>query len=244
MNLVLFDIDGTLMRSGGAGRASMARAVGALYGRPEAFDGLSFAGAVDPAIVSAALRRAGVEPSPRRIGRVRATYAAELARAMPEAVASGAALACPGVREAIPALQARAELGLLTGNWSVGARIKLQAIDLWAPFASGVLACGDDADDRDALLPLAVRRARRRGARPQRVVLIGDTPSDVAAARAGAAALGPRGPRVWAVAVSTGFATRESLVEAAPDLLLDNLFEQLDQVLALLEPSTSPGRGS
>lgn len=234
MNLVLFDIDGTLMRSGGAGRASMARALERLHGLSDAFEGLSFAGAVDPAIVAEALRRGGVEPTPRRLGRVRSAYAAELALAMPQAVAAGLAEPCPGVREAVAALVGRAALGLLTGNWSVGARIKLDAIDLWAPFSASVMACGDDADRRDALVPIAVRRARRRGLRPERVLLIGDTPFDVAAARAGARTLGPSGPPVHAVAVTTGFATRESLVDSSPDLLIDNLYDQLDEVLALL----------
>lgn len=234
MSLVLFDIDGTLLRSGGAGRAAMVEAMDALYGRPDAFDGVSFAGAVDPGIVSEALARVGVAPTPRELGRVRARYQRLLARAMPRAVAEGRATLCPGVREAVAGVGARASIGLMTGNWTTGARIKLEAAGLWEPFASTPGAFGDDAAERDSLLPYAWRRARRRGLAPRRVLVIGDTPADVSAARAGARALGPRGPEVLAVAVCTGFATREALVASAPDLLLEDLAAGLEAVLALL----------
>ncbi len=236
MNLVLFDIDGTLLRTGGAGRAAMVEAMRALHGRPDAFDDLSFAGAVDPAIVSVALRRAGVEPTPRRLSRLRSRYVQALEGEMARAVREGRSVLCPGVREAVSALEGRAQVGLMTGNWSAGARVKLERMDLWAPFAGQPGAYGDDAPDRDALMPFAWRRALRRGRAPRRVVLVGDTPSDVSAARAGARLLGPRGVEVVAVAVATGFAPREDLVASRPDLLLDNLADGLDALLGTLRP--------
>lgn len=234
MNLVLFDIDGTLLKSDGAGRRAMAAAMGALFRRADAFDGLSFAGAVDPAIVSVALRNAGLEPTPRRVGRVRSTYARILARDLPRVVAEGRAALCPGVREAVEAVRARARIGLMTGNWRRGAAIKLGALGLWEPFARAPGGFGDDAHERGELMPHAWRRALRLGDRPRRVVVIGDTPNDVEAARVGAARLGRRVGEVLAVAVNTGFATREALVESRPDLLLEDLESGLGSLLALL----------
>ncbi len=237
MNLVLFDIDGTLLRTEGAGRAAMVESMTTLYGRPDAFDGVSFAGGMDPDLVGGALRRVGVEPTPRRVGRVRAVYLEALKRRVAIAAAEGRANLCPGVREAVEAVSARARIGLMTGNWIAGARIKLEATRIWEPFAGGPGAYGDDAHDRDHLMPFAWRRAVRRGPAPKRIVLIGDTPNDVAAARAGQRLLASRGAHVVAVAVATGFASRESLVASQPDILLDNLASGLGALLAALEPA-------
>ena len=95
-------------------------------------------------------------------------------------------------------------------------------------------AFGDDANVRDALLPFAVARATRRRQPPRRVIVIGDTPADVSAARAGAAATGLP---VSAVAVGTGFATWQSLEESRPDLLLPDLAQGMDALLALIAAS-------
>ena len=80
VDLVLFDIDGTLLNSGGGGRAAMIAAASELFGCPQLFDNLSFAGAVDSGIVAHALACAGIPPTPRRMGRMRATYARRLTR--------------------------------------------------------------------------------------------------------------------------------------------------------------------
>jgi phosphoglycolate phosphatase-like HAD superfamily hydrolase len=113
-------------------------------------------------------------------------------------------------------------VGLLTGNWREGARLKLSAINLWW---EGPSAFGDDAVDRNHLVPVARRRAVEQGHPVRRVVVIGDTPKDVECARAGGAI---------AVAVKTGFATVESLEQSQPDLLLSDLDQGLDALLALL----------
>ena len=96
------------------------------------------------------------------------------------------------------------------------------AIDLWW---EGPSAFGDDAVDRNHLVPVARRRAQEWGYQPRRVVVIGDTPKDVECARAGDAI---------AVAVKTGFATVESLEQSRPDLLLADLESGLDALLELL----------
>lgn len=221
--LVLFDIDGTLLKTGGAGREAMVVAMDRLFGRPDAFDGVSFAGAVDPGIVGEALDRIGQVATPAVISTFRRAYFSALRRSLARAGAEGRTSLCPGVREAVEALRGRATLGLMTGNWRRSAAQKLDAVSLGEPFSGAVGAFGDDAAVRDALLPFAVRRATRRGPRPGVVIVIGDTPADVGAARAGAAALGRHGPEVIAVAVNTGFSTREALVRSEPDLLLEDL---------------------
>ena len=93
VDLVLFDIDGTLLNSGGRGRAAMVAAASSLFHRPGMFDDLSFAGAVDSGIVARAMFMAGINPTPRRMGRMRATYARRLRR---DLFANPGAL-CPGV---------------------------------------------------------------------------------------------------------------------------------------------------
>ena len=229
VDLVLFDIDGTLLNSGGRGRAAMIASASALFGRPDLFDELSFAGAVDSGIVARAMYSAGIAPTPRRMGRMRATYARRLRR---DLYANPGAL-CPGVPQVVEATRRSAKVGLLTGNWPEGARIKLAAHGIGDDFAGCVGAYGDDAVDRNLLVPFAVRRARRRWGEIRRVVVIGDTPADVACARAGAVSMGSAGPEVVAVAVETGFSTPDQLRDAGPDLQLPDLASGLEALLQL-----------
>ena len=230
VDLVLFDIDGTLLNSGGCGRAAMASAAADLFGRPGLFDDLSFAGAVDSGIVAKALLASGLPPTPRRMGRMRSTYSRRLRRAL---FAKPGSL-CAGVPDVVRQTKRLAKVGLLTGNWPEGARIKLAAHGLGDQFEGCVGAYGDDAPDRNHLVPFAVKRARRRWGEIRRVVVIGDTPADVACARAGAALLGPDGPDVLAVAVETGFSTPAQLRDACPDLQLTDLASGLQELLDLI----------
>jgi phosphoglycolate phosphatase-like HAD superfamily hydrolase len=110
-----------------------------------------------------------------------------------------------------------ATVALLTGNMTEMARIKLARFGLETRFA--FWACGEEAEDRNALARLAVARARERyGVPPARCVVIGDTEHDIECARAAGA---------WAVAVATGGTPREVLARHAPDLLLENLADSL-----------------
>lgn len=219
--LILWDIDGTLLSTGGAGRAALDEAFEALHGVPEAFSAVEFGGRTDFGIVRQAYRLHGL-PHPEDGGA--ALLRAYLPR-LRERLRLGRARICvhPGVHQVLDAAQERAINGLLTGNWAEGARHKLEAVGLWERFAFG--AFGDDAEDRNRLVPVALRRARERGLDPQRVVVVGDTPHDVACARAGGAV---------AVAVATGWSSREELVDAEPDLLLDDLETGREALLALL----------
>ena len=228
MTLILFDIDGTLLRTNGAGREAMSVTAGELFSRPDMFDSVSFAGAVDSGIVAMAMGRCGIVPTGRRMGRMRSTYERRLRRKLN----ASPGVLCPGVPEVIHAIGDRAKVGLLTGNWEGGARIKLDTHGLGPLFAGCVGAYGSDAAVRNDLVPIAYRRAMRRWGRLGRVIVVGDTPADVACARAGAEALD--GVDVLAVAVQTGFCSIGDLEQSRPDVLLTDLEQGLDDFLALL----------
>jgi phosphoglycolate phosphatase-like HAD superfamily hydrolase len=125
--LLLFDIDGTLVLTGGAGKRSMDRAFEEVFGVPEAFAEVSMAGRTDRWLVETALDRHGVTATPERLDAFRARYLALLDAAIGEP-GSGRRGVMPGVAEALTALRARddAHLALLTGNYAGGARITLR----------------------------------------------------------------------------------------------------------------------
>ena len=135
---------------------------------------------------------------------------------------------------AIDAVSAHAKVGLLTGNWPEGAQTKLEVYRLWPYFEGCVGAYGCDGMHRNDLVPVAVRRGCRRWGRVDRAVLVGDTPADIAAAKAGHRALASSGTEVLSVAVNTGFSTPEDLKAAEPDVLIDDLEQGLDALLAVL----------
>jgi phosphoglycolate phosphatase len=212
--IVLFDVDGTLIRSGGAGVRGMNAAFERLYGVRAALDGVSLAGRTDRAIVGDVFRRIGIEPTDSEVARVRDAYVADLRVEIKRAVADPAGV-LPGVTAVLDAMATlpHAQVGLLTGNFEPGAAVKLGHVDLWERFGFG--AFGDDHVDRRALVPVALDRARRAGhatPRPDRVVVIGDTPLDVDCAKA-------HGAR--AVAVATGPFDRAALAAAGADLVVD-----------------------
>jgi phosphoglycolate phosphatase-like HAD superfamily hydrolase len=199
----LFDIDGTLITTGGAGRRAMERAFGVVHGRPDAM-GFPMDGMTDRLIVRRALTHIAAEASEAAIDRVLDAYVDVLR----EEVA-----ACPadryrvhaGMREAIDGARARgAAVGLGTGNIREGARVKLTRVGLGDAFRFGGFGC--DAEDRVTLIRIGAERGAAALGAPLddcRVVVIGDTPKDVAAAQAiGAECVG----------VGTGHYTPEALM--------------------------------
>jgi phosphoglycolate phosphatase len=232
-DLVLFDIDGTLLRTRGAGRAALEEAFFALAGWERATEGVAVAGSTDSAIVRDVAARfmppppsgtagASVGPLdlPFTIPALQERYLEALRRRIAE---PGRIEACVGAAAAVAAVGARAHVALLTGNWEAGAEVKLGAVGLGGCFRFG--AFGDDAADRNALVPIACARAAARGLRWRRVVVIGDTPADVACARAAGAV---------AVAVETGHATPDVLAAAGADLQLADLSRGLPWLLGLV----------
>ena len=205
--ILLFDIDGTLLSAGGAGRRAVVRIFGDRFARPEVFDDVRFHGMTDRAIIRAGLECLHLPADEDAIDALCAAYLAALAIEIPR---SEGFRVLPGVAALLEGLAGRAQLavGLGTGNLREGARIKLEHAGLFHHFAFGGFGC--DAEDRAALLSVGAQRgARHLGMAPDacRLVVIGDTPKDVAAARAiGAASL--------AVATS-GFTTAELMAAGA-----------------------------
>jgi phosphoglycolate phosphatase-like HAD superfamily hydrolase len=218
VKLVLFDIDGTLLLSRGAGRRAVLGAMAGMLPPPEAVKGVRFDGKTDPQIVSELLRLAG-DPRHADTGHITEVLddyvrrlREELAR--PEHVTD----VMPGVYELLDRVDAHAGtvLGLLTGNVAPGAELKLRsaAID---PARFRVGAFGSDHPERSELPAIAAARAEQLfGRRPSGadVVIVGDTPADVTCGRG----IGAR-----AIAVATGSYSTGDLMAAGAFAAFENL---------------------
>jgi phosphoglycolate phosphatase-like HAD superfamily hydrolase len=206
--LYLFDIDGTLVSGDGAGRRAFERACREVLGVDGALVGLKLDGMTDPLILehvfATHLRRAGTADESRR---VLERYVEHLG---PE-VARSAYRVLDGVHDVLALLeQRRCAIGLATGNLREGARIKLERGDLWRRFSFG--GFGSDAGERAELVRVGIARGRailgERTLAREQIVVIGDTPKDVAAAHAAGA---------FAVGVATGSHTVEQLRASGAD---------------------------
>jgi phosphoglycolate phosphatase-like HAD superfamily hydrolase len=228
--IVLFDIDGTLIRTGRAGSRAMNRAFEDLFGIPRAFDGVQMAGRTDKWILQDAAARAGVKLSEANFQRFRGRYFERLLEALAEpgprpstdargvlSNVEGRKGVLPGVQPLLEALEPRSDvfLALLTGNCEQGARIKLEHFGLWKFFQCG--AFGDDAQDRNELFAVAMQKAEAGGApsvSPKNVIVVGDTVLDVACASAAGAR---------SVAVATGPSDTETLKQSGADVVVEDL---------------------
>ena len=218
MQILLFDIDGTLIRSGGAGKAAMEDALRDEFGTREILDRVSYSGRTDPAIARELLEVHGLEPSDANVKRLKAAYL----RLLPNALQQHGGIVLPGIRDLLRRLrtQDRVVLGLLTGNLRAGAECKLGHFDLWNYFAFGGFA--DGIPDRDDVARHAKREVERflgRDVDSRDVWVIGDTPLDVKCARA----IGAK-----AVAVATGWHTLDELKAAKADWLLRDFEDSIE----------------
>lgn len=215
--IVLFDIDGTLVTCGGAGRRAMERAFDEQALARSTSD-FSFGGMTDRAIVREALVRGGRDVDDTLLAATLERYLAHLADELTRAAGYRV---LEGVRETLDALEAevargrRIAIGLGTGNLVRGAELKLRVSDLWRRFDFG--GFGSDHEDRARLLD----HGRARGAAKLGLssddaitVVIGDTPRDVSAARA----IGAR-----CIAIASGSFARDTLLDA--DVTLDSMRE-------------------
>lgn len=215
--LVLFDIDGTLILTGGAGERAFAKVCATVFNVPNGTDKLGFAGRTDTAIVRDFFRHNQIEPSPDNFQRFFDSYVFWL----DQLLGQRAGCVLPGIERWIEDLKCLPRpplLGLLTGNIRLGAQIKLAHYGLWEHFQTG--AFGDECEDRNELAALARQRGSRVLGEPLRgddVLVVGDTPLDIACARA-------IGARV--VAVATGSYSARQLQSHQPTWLADRL-EQL-----------------
>jgi phosphoglycolate phosphatase-like HAD superfamily hydrolase len=214
--LVLFDIDGTLVLTGAAGLRAMNKACAELVGHPDALDGIPVAGRTDRIILSDVADRIGRPLDEALLQELRERYVEHLRQEI-QLPGRGTKAVMPGIRPLLDALADRDDVfvGLLTGNFETGARIKLEYFDLWKYFRCG--AFGDDAADRNALVPFALERAKRCGLpelAPEHILVVGDTPHDVACALA---------VRAVPVGVATGMFTTDQLRAAGADIVFEDL---------------------
>jgi phosphoglycolate phosphatase-like HAD superfamily hydrolase len=214
IRLVLFDVDGTLIHTGGAGVAAFAKSLASEFGVHNGTELIKFGGRTDYSLVRELFSLAQIEPSAKNFERFFAAYLVWLEKLIAECRGG----ACPGVPEFCRALAARAEpplFGLLTGNIRRGAQIKLQRFQMWEQFPFGAFA--DDHEDRNQIAAIALQRGSERLGRPLRgeeVLVIGDTPLDIRCARAIGAKM---------LAVATGRFTVPELAEHKPDWAVEDL---------------------
>lgn len=215
--LVLFDIDGTLLDSGGAGKRAFHAAMVEVFGTTGPIEGYSFAGRTDPQIARELLEATGMGRERIEAG-MPGLWRAYL-RNLEREVAGGEVRTLPGVHPLLERVEAEGDgvvLGLLTGNVEGGARTKLEAAGIgFRRFRVG--AYGSDHADRPELPAVAVARAQALTGhvyREKEIVIIGDTPFDISCGEH----LGVR-----TVAVATGHHPAEELAACGPDHLFDDL---------------------
>jgi phosphoglycolate phosphatase-like HAD superfamily hydrolase len=220
--LVLFDIDGTLLHTTGAGIRALKRMFDTEFGCPDPFADYSFSGRTDPGILRDAFQRCfGRDPTPDEKDRAVASYLGFL----DEELSGSDVKVLPGVVPLLDRLvQEGIPTGLATGNVEAGARLKLSAAGILHYFRFG--GYGSDAEHRGELTRTGIARGRAlAGPVPDElVVIVGDSPLDVSAARYAG---------VRCLAVMTGWTSREEMEAAAPDLLLDDLSD-LARVMGFL----------
>lgn len=224
-HLLLFDIDGTLVR-GGPAKQAFQEALSEVFGSAGRIQGHDFSGKTDPQIARELLGGAGF--SPREINDGFPRLWEEYLGRMSERLGSQPMESIPGARETLAYLEDVEDvaLGLLTGNIVEGARLKLGSVGLIDFFPVG--GFGSDSEVRDHLPAFAIRRAAKNWGvefPPDRVVVVGDTPRDVACGRFG-------GTRT--VGVATGRFDISSLEEAGADHVLPDMGDLRETISVLL----------
>ena len=215
MRLILFDIDGTLIDSGGAGVRALDLAMKELFAVENAFQGISMAGKTDTQIIREGLMKHDLSTD----GTIDAVINAYL-RYLAQEINNDRKHVKPGIYEILVELQTLSNvgMGLLTGNLEKGARIKLEPFGLNEYFPSG--AFGSDDENRNNLLPFAVKRFEnifQKKIEMGECIIVGDTPRDVECAHIyGAICIG----------VATGPYSYDVLVEAGADYVLKDLTGQ------------------
>jgi phosphoglycolate phosphatase len=212
MYLMLFDIDGTLIDSGEAGSRSLNLSFAELFSIRDAFHGISMAGKTDTEIIKEGMLKHGISTD-GNLNVAIYTYLRHLRRE----IDNERRHLKPGIYELLEELSITKDvhLGLLTGNIEPGARIKLDPFDLNKYFPTG--AFGSDDEDRNKLLPIALKRFEERCRRKIRVnecLIVGDTPRDVQCAKIYEAR---------SLGVATGPYSIDELKEAGADYVMKDL---------------------
>jgi len=211
VKLVLFDVDGTLVRSHGASLRVMEEAAAAAFGIRADFSRVDPNGRLDPQILQDGLGTHGIQITPEVLAEFKKFY-------FPLLAAAGSHFRLlPGVKELMERLdEAGLVKGLVTGNFGPSAKLKVEAAGL--PFHQfRVNAFGDETPDRSSLVLLALQRAAEffgEAVSPKQVAVVGDTPRDVVSAKAHGCI---------SVAVATGRYSVETLRASVPDLCVSSL---------------------
>jgi phosphoglycolate phosphatase-like HAD superfamily hydrolase len=214
VRLALFDVDGTLIRTGGAGMRAFAKVFATEFNAADGFERLKFGGRTDFSLIREFFGFHGIPATQENFRRFFDRYVFWLDQFLRE----GQAEICPGVCDFIRGLGALARpplLGLLTGNIRLGAEIKLRHLHLWETFATGAFA--DDHEERSQIAAIARRRGSeflREELRDDQVLVVGDTPLDIRCGRA-------IGAKVLAVA--TGACSLQDLKSCEPDWAVADL---------------------
>lgn len=221
--LLLFDIDGTLVNTAGAGIESLKIIMADRWGKNADLSDIEIAGKTDANIVTDILKKYGVDPTPDHIDTFLDEYVTHLGRLLP--TLNGRVL--PGVLEILSRMKSNPDrvLGLLTGNIERGAKLKLERYGLWDFFEFGAFA--DDHHDRNQLGAFARTRAQKHHGHEfdgAQIDVIGDTGHDIGCGRA----IGAR-----TVAVATGSWSRDQLSSLKPDFLFDDLGNVNEVIVAL-----------
>jgi phosphoglycolate phosphatase len=216
IRLVLFDIDGTLVHTGGAGVKAFAKVFQTEFDAHDHFEKLKFAGRTDVSLVREFFTYHNLPETPENFDRFFERYVFWLDHILKHSHTE----ACPGIWEFLAALRGLPKppvIGLLTGNIRLGAEIKLRHFDLWKEFETGAFA--DDNENRDLIAVAARERGRRllgKNLRDDEILVIGDTPFDIRCGRAINAKV---------LAVATGGATLDELKKHEPDWAVKDLRE-------------------
>lgn len=227
MKLILFDIDGTLIRSHGAGRQALEESLQEIFGTAGPIDTYHMSGKTDSRIVTDLLTAAGIS---------QAEIQPKLPAIFQRMAEKGLIIfwdkgmeACPGVETLLTQLKARSSqvvLGLLTGNSAATAPLKLSAAGI-SPAQFTVGAYGSEAMERNDLPAVAMQRATELTGKPfdgNNTIIIGDTPADILCARVS---------KSTAVAVASGWHASSTLANYQPNYLLENLTDT-DYILNIL----------
>jgi phosphoglycolate phosphatase len=221
--LLLFDIDGTLVHSAGAGVHALKLTLAERFGIKDDLHDIEIAGMTDSGIVISILKKHKIPVTNENVTAFLDSYVHFLSLELPRRKGN----LLPGVFELLEKLRARPHLvlALLTGNVSRGAQLKLEHYGVWHFFEFGAFA--DDHHDRNQLGPFARSRAKEKHGRefsPAEIDVIGDTPRDIACGKA----FGAR-----TIAVATGTWSRDELAKHDPDVLIDD-FSDVDALIDTL----------